>query len=45
MESSGEKRHRAVGARPKETTKMIQGMELCSYKDRLKELRLFILEK
>ncbi|KAJ7396556.1 hypothetical protein BTVI_144587 [Pitangus sulphuratus] len=43
--SSAQERHGPVGVGPKQTTKMIQGLEHLSYEDRWRELELFSMEK
>ena len=45
LELSAQERQRPVGAGPEEATKMIQRLEHLSYEDRLREFRLFSLEK
>ena len=45
MESSVQEGHGPVGVHPEEGLKMIREMENPSYKDRLRELGLFCLEK
>jgi len=45
LEPSAQERRGAVGAGPEQATKMIRGLEHLSYKNRLRELVVFSLQK
>jgi len=45
LEPSAQRRHGPVEAGPEEATKIIQGLELLCYEERLREFRLFSVEK
>jgi len=45
VEPPAQERHGPVGVGPEEATQMIQGLEHLSYKEMLRELGLFSVEK